>query len=195
MKRLSVLLVISLLFLLTACSEASSGDKAEGSNSNTNSVKNNESKEKVNLKLQLLKRDEAAGATIESNPIYKLANDGIKKNPQMGEGKGLNLYIVDILTKKSGGKSVLLLVINRYDDPITNISFDLTLGNETDGYVWNKMKTTLPESSIGVLQPHGVVPILIPLSDEQYAPVKSLNKKKSDQQLMKAENIKYDTVK
>ncbi len=115
-----------MLPLLTACSEASSGIKAEGS-SNASSAKNNEPKEKsainddpnkkVNLKLQLLKRDEAAGVTIENNDLYQLVNDEIKKNPQKGEGKGFILYFGDIFTKKSGEKSVLVFVINRYDNP------------------------------------------------------------------------------
>ncbi len=87
---------------------------------------------------------------------------------------------------------LLTLAVNRLNDPITNLTFDLTLGNEVDGYVWNKMKTTLPESNIGVLQPNGVVPILIPLTNEQYTTVKHLNKAK---QLLKIENLKFETVK
>ena len=192
MKRLSIFMAIFMLLLLTACTEASSGNKAEGSNSNASTTKNNEPKEKVNLKLQLLKPDEQAGVTIENNDLYQLVNEKIKQNPQMGEGTGFIFYLGDIFTKKSGQKVLLTLSINRLNDPITNVNFNLTLGNEVDGYVWNKMKTTLPESNIGVLQPNGVVPVLIPLTNDQYTTVQKLNKA---DKLLKIENLKYETVK
>ena len=51
------------------------------------------------------------------------------------------------------------------------------------------MKMRLSEDKIGVFQPQSAIPALVPLTEEQYALAKSLNK---DNSVMKIENLKFE---
>lgn len=193
MKKLSVFLLISLLLLLTACSETtgSSNKDKQIRNNEKESVLNNENEEKEDLTLQILKEDEEAGLTIENSEIYQIANDAIKENPKLGDENTFTMYLVDSLSNDAGEKVLLFLAINRFPESMKNITFDFTVGNENAGFVWNKLKVTLPEKNIGSIQKNGAVPIIIPISKEKFA---TLSELKKEGQEIKLENFKYEIV-
>ncbi|NMD71581.1 hypothetical protein HHO41_14860 [Bacillus sp. DNRA2] len=192
MKKFSVLLFISLLLLLTSCSDTTGGNKDEQSKNNEKeSIMNNETEEKEDLTLQLQKGDEEAGLTIENSEIYQMANDAIKGNPKLGNENAFTMYLVDSLSNDAGEKVLLFLAINRSPESMKNVTFDFTVGNENAGFVWNKLKVTLPEKNIGTIQSNGAVPIIIPISKEKFTTLSEL--KKEDQEI-KLENFKYEIV-
>ena len=190
MKKLSVFLIISLLFLLTSCSEAASGKKDEKNhNNNAKTAIKKETKELPDLNLQIAKSDENNGVTIENNPVYQIANNQIKKDPKAGVDNNFGMYAVDVLTKNSGEKAFLFIAVNRIHHSIKNITFDFTVGNKSGEYVWNKLHLDLSETKIGVLQPNSAVPIIIPLTNEQFNLVNSMKKENST---MEIGNLKYE---
>lgn len=147
MKRLSVLLAISMLLLLTACSGTVSGKKIDKGSNKTGTAK---TMEKKDLTLQVAKVDKENGLTIENSQIYQWANDVIKEKPELGGDNTFTMYLVDSLTKESEEKMLLFMAINRIKKTIKNITFDLTAGNETGGYVCNPLKVSLLAATIGV---------------------------------------------
>lgn len=193
MNRKLVVLLFALLLLLSACSETtgSSNKDKQIRNNEKESVVNNENEEKEDLTLQLQKGDEEAGLTIENSEIYQMANDAIKGNPKLGNENAFTMYLVDSLSNDAGEKVLLFLAINRSPESMKNVTFDFTVGNENAGFVWNKLKVTLPEKNIGTIQSNGAVPIIIPISKEKFTTLSEL--KKEDQEI-KLENFKYEIV-
>ncbi len=191
MKRLSVFLVLSMLFLLTSCSESASGNKAEKSNK-AESAAANKTTEKKTLTLQVTKADANKGVTIENNQLYQSINTLIKKNPSIGKDNNFGMYALDILSNDAGEKMFVFIAVNRIHQPIKNVSFDFTFGNKNGEYVWKKIKLHMSEDKIGVFQPQSAIPVPVPLTEEQYALAKNLNKENF---VMKLENLKFETVK
>ncbi|WP_147536192.1 hypothetical protein [Bacillus marasmi] len=193
MNRKLVVLLFALLLLLSACSETtgSSNKDEQIRNNEKESVVNNENEEKEDLTLQILKEDEEDGLTIENSEIYQIANDAIKDNPKLGDEKTFTMYLVDSLSNDAGEKVLLFLAINRFPESMKNVNFDFTVGNEHGGFVWNKLKVTLPEKNIGSIHRNGAVPIIIPISKEKFTTLSEL--KKEDQEI-KLDNFKYEIV-
>lgn len=191
MKRVSVLLVLSLLLLLTACSETSSKMKVEVGNKRE-SASAHKTVEKKPLTLQVTKTDASKGVTIENNQFYQSVNKMLKKNPTLGSDNRFGLYSLDIYSTQTGQKMFIFLAVNRIHKPIKNVSFDFTLGTKDGEYIWKKFKLQITEDKIGVFQPQSAIPVQLPLTEEQYALANSINK---ENYVMKLENLKFETAK
>jgi hypothetical protein len=190
MKRLAVFLILSMFFLLTACS-VSVGNSAEKSNK-VESAETNKKTEKKALTLQVTKADANKGVTIDNSQLYQSLNNLIKENPYIGKDNNFGMYALDIGTNEAGQKMFAFIAVNRIHQPIKNVSFDFTYGNKNGKYLWEKKSFHITEDKIGAFQPQSAIPVLVPLTEEQYALAKSLNKENS---VMKIEKLKFKTAK
>lgn len=193
MKKLTILLIISLLFLLAACSVTTGSNKDEQTK-NSDEKKtgvNTQTNAKEDLKVQLIKEDEEAGVTIETSQIYQYLSSVIKENPKLGDADSFTMFLGNYLTHESGDKVLLFMAINRFPFSVKNLNFDLSVGNEEDGYVYDKLNVSLPETTIGVLQNNSTVPVIIPISNEKFDLLNKIQKDKID---IKIQNFKYDKV-
>ncbi|WP_147536191.1 hypothetical protein [Bacillus marasmi] len=193
MKKLTILLTISFLLLLTACSNSTGSTKDEQSN-NSDEKKtevNTQTDAKEDLKVQLIKEDEEAGVTIETSQIYQYLSGVVEENPKLGDADSFTMFLGNYLTHESGDKVLLFMAINRFPFSVKNLNFDLSVGNEEDGYAYEKLNVSLPETTIGVLQTNSTVPVIIPISNEKFDLLNKIQKDKID---IKIENFKYDKV-
>jgi len=171
-----------------------------GTDSNNNETENDQSiakdkelnpdeTEKEPLTLQLLKADEDAGMTLENNEIYQWIQAEIDADPFMGDEDDLSLYPFDIVESEDGSSSLMFLVINRLDNPIQNLIFSLTFGNDEGEYIFDDVVVDLPETYLGILDKNGVVPILVDMDAADEELFQSLT---LDNVYLKLDNIGID---
>lgn len=151
-------------------------DQSEQTNDNETVIEDNVSYEQGGenmeqndneaLTLQVLKQDEDEGITIENNEIYQVIQETVDEDPYMGDENDLSLYPFDIVEYEDETSSLLFLVINRLDNPIRNLIFTLTFGNNEGDYIFEDHVVDLPEDYLGVLDKNGVVPILVDIEGD-----------------------------
>lgn len=141
-------------------------------NEDNNLVNNDEDnqEEVADLQLQLTKVDEESGVTIENSEVYQRLDEYIKENPKQGAANDFSAYIYTTVISDDGQINLILMAINRLDQPIKNVSFDFTLGKtDEDGeeLVFENLPVALPEEEFGSFQPDHMMPFLIEMSEEQ----------------------------
>ena len=160
MKRLLLASIMVFMLIVSGCS-MSIGKKAD-----------EETMEDLNL--QILKADEEAGLTFENSPIYSELQDLVESDPKLGYPNDFTLYPLDIVTYEDGRDAILFLGVNRLDDPIKNMSFELTLGKKNGEYIWKGLEVDLPEELAGVLESDSSIPVFLEISSEQGETFKKL---------------------
>lgn len=168
MRNFVLILTIMLVFVLVACNDQSEStvDPADDNSNQDESVDNGADEpeaesDKEPVSLQVLKVDDAAGITIENNETYQVIQETVDAEPYMGDENDISLYPFDMVESEDGASSLLFLVINRLDDPIRNLIFSLTFGNDEGDYIFEDHVIDLPEEYMGILEDNGVVPVLI----------------------------------
>jgi len=137
-------------------------DEGETEDEGGEDVEQNENGE---LTLQVLQADQDEGITIENNELYQILQEAVDADPLMGDPNDLSLFPFDIVEYDDGSSSLIMLVINRLDNPIRNLIFTLTFGNDEGDYIFDDHLVDLPEEYLGVLDTEGVVPILLDIED------------------------------
>ncbi len=189
MKKLILILSFILVLGLAACGNKTSNDTSDKENEidevevkeseNNNSDDSNtegknqyegeelaEGEEKEDLTLQVLKVDEEDGITIENNEFYQAIQAEIENNPKMGDQDDFSLLPLDVAYFEDDSISLMFLAINRLKDPIKNIAFDLTLGNQDGEYIFENYEIDLTEDYIGVLEKNGAIPFFVDITEE-----------------------------
>lgn len=126
------------------------------------------------LTLHMLPADEEAGFTVENSEFYEGIQNVIDENPTAGADDDFTLRTIDILNSNDGQSKLMALGINRLDVSLTNITFNLTLGNQNGNNILENEEVMLTEEQIGILEPNHAVPILFILSDEEVDQLLSL---------------------
>lgn len=189
MRKYMVLVTILFVLVLSACGKVENNDeKPTGDGAESTSTEGSEQE----LKLQVLKADAEAGATLENNDLYKGLDKIINENPGIGEKDDFSIYIVNTIHDDGGNSKLVLFGINRLPVAIKNFEFNYTLGNKNQEYVWEKQNVTMNEEKAGILEPNSALPIVLPLTAEQEALLKSLNE---ENQVMLIEDFTFDEVK
>lgn len=189
MKKLILILSFILVLGLAACGNKTSNDTSDKENEidevevkeseNNNSDDSNtegknqyegeelaEGEEKEDLTLQVLKVDEEDGITIENNEFYQAIQAEIENDPKMGDQDDFSLLPLDVAYFEDDSISLMFLAINRLKDPIKNIAFDLTLGNQDGEYIFENYEIDLTEDYIGVLEKNGAIPFFVDITEE-----------------------------
>ncbi len=189
MKKLILILSFILVLGLAACGNKTSNDTSDKENEtdeveveeseNNNSDDSNtegknqyegeelaEGEEKEDLTLQVLKVDEEDGITIENNEFYQAIQAEIENDPKMGDQDDFSLLPLDVAYFEDDSISLMFLAINRLKDPIKNIAFDLTLGNQDGEYIFENYEIDLTEDYIGVLEKNGAIPFFVDINEE-----------------------------
>ena len=99
---------------------------------------------------------------------------------------------MDTYHDDEGNSKLVLLGINRLPVAIKNFVFTYTLGNKDNEYVWERQPVEMKEEDTGILQPNSALPIVLPLTEEQVALLKSLEE---DNKVMTIDGLIYEEVK
>ncbi|WP_449354452.1 hypothetical protein ACUL41_15340 [Virgibacillus natechei] len=210
MKKVFLTISIILVVIAAGCSDSSEDkagdnmDEKETQEVNENTESNEEQDEEVieadqsesadevkDLSLQLQRLDEEAGVTIEDNEIYSVLDEAIKADPKMGISNDFSLFPFDIVINEDGSNSLLFLAINRLEEPIKNLSFEMTFGNQNGEYIWEDSGVTFPEEQFGVLKPDHAMPFMLDITQEQVDLYDSLD---MDNVHMEMANYSMDVV-
>lgn len=190
MKKFYILIAAMALLLAAGCSSDSETETTETTTEETETQEissgteeNEEQNEIEDLNFQLLKSDEEAGATFENNLLYSEMANHIEANPKIGLPNDFSMYPFDIALYEGADNSFIFFAINRLPDPIKNISFDLTFGNQDGEYIWEGQEVILDEESTGVIEPNGAVPILLDITPEEEAIYDTLTSENVDMQM------------
>lgn len=147
--------------------------------------------EKEDLTLQVLKVDEEDGITIENNEFYQAIQAEIESDSKMGDHDDFSLLPLDVVYYEDNSISLMLLAINRLKDPIQNIAFDFTLGNQEGEYIFENFEVDLTEDYMGTLQKNGAIPFFLDITEEDEELFYTL----SDENVhMEMDNFKIDFV-
>ena len=175
MKKLLLLTVLLLTLVIAACSD-SDADNTTGDQNIENTATEEDDQEETevageveDLNLQLQKADEEAGVTVENNAVYSALAAEVEADPQMGVPNDFSLYPFDIAEFEDGSTSIIFLAINRLEDGIKNVSFNLTFGNQDEEYLFQNLEVALPEEQFGVIETDSSVPFLIDITPEEEA--------------------------
>lgn len=183
MLRMLAVLLMSLI-IISGCS--SENDEVEGDlegqqEEEEEVVADPETEESANdletngkLSLQVLKMDEEAGVTIENSDIYSGLESIIAKDPTIGASDDFTVRTIDIYNTEDGAM-LILLGINRLGTSIKNVSFELTLGNDSGDYVWEEDPVMLSQDKTGVIEHNSAIPILRNLSEEEVELLKTMD--------------------
>ncbi|MBO1910062.1 hypothetical protein [Sporosarcina sp. 6E9] len=200
MRKYLVLLTILSILALAACgkTEGNAGTAVDGQTNQTEDTSKGHEKagsetdgSEAGLKLQVLKGDAEAGATLDNNELYTELNKIIQKNPDIGLENDFSLYVVNTIHDDQGNSKLVLFGINKLPVAIKNFAFDYTLGNKDNEFVWEKQRVTMAEEETGVLQPNSAVPVVLSLTHEQEELVKTLDE---NNQVMAIENFTFEEV-
>ncbi|WP_164216035.1 hypothetical protein [Virgibacillus sp. YIM 98842] len=196
MKKLFLLSVLLFSLVVAGCSD-SDGDNTTGEqreeniDTETSEEESGAAGEVEDLNLQLQKADEEAGVTVENNAVYSALSEAVEADPQMGVPNDFSLYPFDIAEFEDGSTSIIFLAINRLEDGILNVSFDLTFGNQDGEYIFEDVKVYLPEDQFGVIEADSSVPFLLDITPEEEAFFSTLD---MDNVHMEMANFEMDIV-
>lgn len=185
MRKLTKTIIIGILatLVLTGCNTSSDAEVESKV----------EKKDPQPLTLQVLKMDEEEGITIDNNDVYKEINEIVNENPDLGIVDDFSIQILDVVENVDGTFDTLaFLAINRLDEPLKNINFEYTLGNDEGEYVFDGIEIDLTESDVGVIQAHSVVPFYLGVTEEQIELLSTLDQ---DNSVMEFDNFTFESAK
>ena len=196
MRKHLVFLTILSILALGACGKTENNtEKPAGNEENKTEIESNNeeaSGSELVLKLHVLKGDEENGVTVENNLLYNELDKVIQQNPNIGAENDFSVYVVDTLHDDEGNSKLVLLGINRLPVAIKNFEFTYTLGNKDNEYVWERQPVEMKEENAGILQPNTALPIVLPITEEQVALLKTLEE---DNKVMTIDGFIYEEVK
>ena len=196
MRRYLMLVLILSIFALAACGKTENNtEKPVDNEENKTEIDSNsdETDGKTDgLKLQVLKGDIEEGVTVENNLLYSELNKVIQQNQDIGAENDFSVYVADTYHDDEGNSKLVLFGINRLPVAIKNIAFTYTLGNKDNEYVWERQPVEMNEEQAGVLQPNSVIPVVLAITEDQVALLKSLEE---DNTVMTIDGFIYEEVK
>lgn len=190
MKKYLGSLIVLFVFILMACGTDLAHNEEnipedEGKANLNNSIQNEE-EEKVqedrhenkeslseeadegeNIILQLSKEDEASGITLDNDEIYIGIQEMIEQDPKMGEDNNVNFLPIGSIGYEVDRIGLVILLVNRLNNPVRNIAFNLTLGDDKGNYIVKDEQITLTEDYLGELDKNGAVPFTIEITEDE----------------------------
>lgn len=150
-----------------------------------------ESTENTDLQLTVTKADEEAGVTIKNNEDYQILNDVVKSNPQLGTLDDFSMFTIDFDEEVTQNLDMItFLGINRLDEPIKNLNFNITFGNDRGEYVWENQNIDIPEETFGTFDPDHAIPIMLDITEEQLEVYQTITE---ENQVFSLDDFTFDT--
>ncbi|WP_096186930.1 hypothetical protein [Evansella halocellulosilytica] len=106
----------------------------------------------------------------------------------MGIPNDFGVVPIDIYITEEGS-NLFFLAVNRLEVPITNVSFDFTLGNTDGELVFDQVEIYLSEEEFGVIEPNHTLPFFLELTPESEELYESLT---MDNMFMDIANFSMD---
>lgn len=182
LKKLSLIISLIFVLLLFGCGSSTNeieqeqqeetmevNDSSEEVSKEESSTENSVTEGKGDLTLQILKVDEEAGVSIDDHELYQALQAEIAADPKMGDENDFSLLPYNVVQYEDGSKGIVFLAINRLNEPIRNLTFELTFGHQDGEYIFEDYVVDLPEDYMGVLEADGAVPFFLDISDEDEA--------------------------
>ena len=196
MRRYLILLTILSIFALLACAKTENKtEKPVDNEENKTEIEPNSDEtdgSEQGLKLQVLKGDVEEGVSVENNLLYNELDKIIQQNQDIGAENDFSVYVADTYDDDEGNSMLVLLGINRLPVAIKNFTFTFTLGSKDSEYVWERQPIEMNEEKAGILQPNSALPIVLPITEEQVALLRSLEE---DNKVMTIDGFIYEEVK
>lgn len=150
-----------------------------------------QSAENTDLQLKVTKADEESGVTIENNEDYQILNDVVKSNPQLGTPNDFSMFTIDFDEEVTQNLDMItFLGINRLDEPIKNLNFNITFGNDSGGYVQENQNIDIPEETFGTFDPDHAIPIMLDITEEQLEVYQTITE---ENQIFSLDDFTFDT--
>lgn len=106
--------------------------------------------------------------------LYEGIKHTINQNKDLGIAGDFSLQTYRVF-KNYQGPFYIFLGINRLSEPIKNVSFKMTLGDESGNILWQDNTIFLSEEETGILKPNSAVPIIMPLTKEVLKKAEDVN--------------------
>ena len=149
MKK-QLMLLITGLFVLTACGQANTG---------TDESSSNNSQEETTVTLV------QGENTNQSEEVIEYVEGILEENPDLGADDAISLNYADATNSDGTNTYALFLVTNRTDDTI-NQNFEFTVNWSYDGTViYEDQKVLYEPAEYGVLEPNTTAIMFLPLPD------------------------------
>lgn len=175
-----MIVIFALLMISIGCSN---DDQSEENMIATSEEANEE------LTLQMLKVDEEAGLTLADNEFYQAIQATIDAEPHMGETNDFSILPLSTIDFEDDGKALLFLAINRTQNPLKNVAFELTFGHQDGTYILENEEVDLSEDYIGVLEENSAIPFFLDITDEDEEIFKKLT---NENTLMEMKRFRRD---
>src|SRR5699024_7313456 len=127
--------------------------------------------------------------TIEDRLLCTELERFFEENPKQGTANDFSMFVIDVL-EDAGQSQLLLLGVNRLDEPIKDISFDFSLGNSDGAMAWEDLPVTLGGDEFGAFKVAHAMPILLPIEPEQ---IDVINTMTEDNQVLEMNNCDYES--
>lgn len=143
---------------------------------------------KEDLTLQMTKVDEEAGTDMDENNVYQELNRFVEANPEHGEANDLSIYVVNTLHNEQGDH-LILLAINRMDEPVKNISFEYTLGTDDGELIFDQEPVLIAEEDFGDIKVDHAMPFTLQVNEDQ---LEIMNKITDENQHIEFDNVNIE---
>jgi len=207
MKKVISILVAGILFL-SACgngateevetageedeaSEQIEEETTEQKEGNNGEAGGNEA-EKEDLQLHVTKVDEEDGVTIENSEFYQQVDEFVQENSKFGAPNDFSMLSFSLAEDPLGNPQMLFIGVNRLGAPVTNITFDFSLGNTGGDMVWEDAPVVIDEESTGVLEDNAAVPIFLPVTSEEQ--IELMNTISQENVVIEFNNFEFEAV-
>src|SRR5699024_11189155 len=113
----------------------------------------------------------------------------IEENPKQGTANDFSMFVIDVV-EDADQSQLLLLGVNRWEEPINDISFYFSLGNYDEEMIWEDLTDTLGADECEELKVDDEMPIMLHIEEEQ---IDVINTMTEDNQVFEMNNFDYDS--
>jgi len=175
-KYLIVLGVLMITFFIAACSQSKKEAATE------------EHLEELNV--HMLAKHEDKELDEYYSELYENLKHTIKENPNMGKEDKFTVQSYRMFENYQGPFYVFI-GINRNQEAIENVSFDLSLFNKEDHLIWDDKAIFLTDEEVGTIPGDTVFPILVPINKNTMEEIKKVDFKDLN---MSISDLQYETA-
>lgn len=150
-------------------------DENNVNNNDENNTNDDEVVQDESLSVHVLQIDQDENVDPEENELYQSVQQAIDLDPNLGTENDMTIYDFDLVQYGDGSVGIMFLLVNRLDKTISDIELVMTFKDEDGTVVFDEEYIELPESYLGQLEPHSVVPVIIMIDEDELESYQELN--------------------
>ena len=150
-------------------------DENNVNNNDENNTNDDEVVQDESLSVHVLQIVQDENVDPEENELYQSVQQAIDLDPNLGTENDMTIYDFDLVQYGDGSVGIMFLLVNRLDKTISDIELVMTFKDEDGTVVFDEEYIELPESYLGQLEPHSVVPVIIMIDEDELESYQELN--------------------